>query len=343
MAGALGIPAADYAAVLEVLTSQRASTAFLEHRPLFGPLLAAHAFLKNFGTQNGASLEALLRNACCTYTGRPDITLGELYDMRGTELCCVVAAISDKEAQYWHPKTTPDIRVVDAVIASVSVPGVIQPARLLDKDGKVSPTDTFVDGGLVANFPLHAFDGWYLSMAPEDSFLNRIKPMRDIAHFLQEDVCFNGRNPHTLGFNTLDITKTDRTRKWLREGGDAPPTPQTRLARKAANARAAANTRHAARAVADETIEALVDSLRECSEDGAITRESLGTVLANGLISDAQCADLFGTTKTDAAWLEMGGHGRASLSFVEYVQLACSCVATRPAVCVGLRRGGCVA
>lgn len=107
MAGALGVPAADFLTVLEVIVSQRASTLFFEHRPLFSSVLSTQRLISKLGMHNGASLQQMLRNVCSTYTGRPDITLGELYELRGTELCTVVAAITDKEAQYWHPKTKP--------------------------------------------------------------------------------------------------------------------------------------------------------------------------------------------------------------------------------------------
>ena len=30
------------------------------------------------------------------------------------------------------------------------------------------------DGGTLCNFPIHVFDGWWLSMAPDDSFIQRV-------------------------------------------------------------------------------------------------------------------------------------------------------------------------
>lgn len=52
-----------------------------------------------------------------------------------------------------------DVRVVDAVLASMAIPMVFQPSRILEEaavGSKPKPSRTFVDGGLVANFPLQA-------------------------------------------------------------------------------------------------------------------------------------------------------------------------------------------
>ena len=41
-------------------------------------------------------------------------------------------------------------------------------------NGVANSQMAFVDGGTLSNFPVHVFDGWWLSMKKEDSFRRRV-------------------------------------------------------------------------------------------------------------------------------------------------------------------------
>lgn len=113
--------------------------------------------------------------------------------------------------------------------------GVFQPVRY--KKNEHVEEDLFVDGGTLCNYPLHAFDGkyqlwvisrksglfphisllscvknlfyslayvtslgWWLSMKPEDSFLNKIKSLDNINQLMEQKERFGGFNEKTVGF-----------------------------------------------------------------------------------------------------------------------------------------------
>lgn len=39
---------------------------------------------------------------------------------------------------------------------------------------KDAPVELYVDGGVLNNYPIDSFDGWWLSMAKEDKFFRRV-------------------------------------------------------------------------------------------------------------------------------------------------------------------------
>ncbi|XP_019626174.1 PREDICTED: uncharacterized protein LOC109471327 [Branchiostoma belcheri] len=57
---------------------------------------------------------------------------------------------------------------------SMSIPVAFQPYQL-------DRLFTFIDGGLSANFPLYAFDGWYLSMDKSLTFHRHLQSMGDLS------------------------------------------------------------------------------------------------------------------------------------------------------------------
>eukprot|EP00057_Strongylocentrotus_purpuratus_P011294 XP_011665768.1 PREDICTED: uncharacterized protein LOC100890855 [Strongylocentrotus purpuratus] len=97
--------------------------------------------------------------------------------------------------EYCHVKTTPDMSMRAAVRMSTSIPGVFFPVkrRYMDR------TDTYIDGGVICNYPVHCFDGWWLSLKPEDSFFKRMRPLQDGAKLLTKKQRFGGFNDKTFG------------------------------------------------------------------------------------------------------------------------------------------------
>eukprot|EP00571_Detonula_confervacea_P003366 CAMPEP_0172325364 /NCGR_PEP_ID=MMETSP1058-20130122/53821_1 /TAXON_ID=83371 /ORGANISM="Detonula confervacea, Strain CCMP 353" /LENGTH=1030 /DNA_ID=CAMNT_0013041887 /DNA_START=6 /DNA_END=3098 /DNA_ORIENTATION=- len=101
------------------------------------------------------------------YTGDPDLTFLDLYQMYGTELCISVSNISRQQSEYLHVNTTPDLPIKLAIRASMSVPFLWRPIELADGE-------KYVDGGVFNNFPLKAFDGFFLSTQSTDSVLSKV-------------------------------------------------------------------------------------------------------------------------------------------------------------------------
>ena len=55
----------------------------------------------------------------------------------------------------------------------MALPIMCQPIVSSDVHGQ-GGGEVYVDGGLLCNYPLHVFDGWWLSMKPEDTFTRRL-------------------------------------------------------------------------------------------------------------------------------------------------------------------------
>ena len=82
----------------------------------------------------------------------------------------------------------------------MGLPGMVKP---MSEPGLQGSPLAFVDGGTLCNFPLHCFDGWWLSMAEEDSFRRRVvdgmKRGDTAAELYSRDNRFQPRNWQTLG------------------------------------------------------------------------------------------------------------------------------------------------
>ncbi|XP_078584950.1 uncharacterized protein LOC144867055 isoform X1 [Branchiostoma floridae x Branchiostoma japonicum] len=94
-----------------------------------------------------------------------DITFLELHQVLKRELCIVSYNVQYARELYFHVKTTPLMRVREAVRMSMSIPVAFEPYQ---RGGFLH-----IDGGLVANYPIYCFDGWWLSLNDEDTFRAR--------------------------------------------------------------------------------------------------------------------------------------------------------------------------
>ncbi|XP_066264786.1 uncharacterized protein [Branchiostoma lanceolatum] len=91
-----------------------------------------------------------------------DVTFLEVNKVLDVELCIVAYNVQYARELYFHVKTTPLMRVREAVRMSMSIPVAFEP---YERGGFLH-----IDGGLVANYPVYCFDGWWLSLSPEDTF-----------------------------------------------------------------------------------------------------------------------------------------------------------------------------
>jgi hypothetical protein len=79
----------------------------------------------------------------------------------------------------------------------------MQPFVLADPGG-IGPNvqggnDVYLDGGILCNYPLHVFDGWWLSLKPEDTFVKKLcGNQKKCNHAISNK--FGGRNDNTIGF-----------------------------------------------------------------------------------------------------------------------------------------------
>ncbi|XP_035662131.1 uncharacterized protein LOC118406311 [Branchiostoma floridae] len=194
---------------------------------------------RRYGWERGDGLYTFLGDILEKYTGNPDITFKQLYDMdfKCKELCIVVTNLDQLTEECCHVKTTPDLPVRKAVRMSMSIPGLFEPV-LDDCHGS---KEFFVDGGVICNFPLHCFDGWWLSMKEEDSLLNRLDNLDNLSSIMHPSNRFHydkDDTDRTLGvmlYSDEDVEKFQRKfhdRRSQEEREYESKRPDTETARK---------------------------------------------------------------------------------------------------------------
>ncbi|XP_019646047.1 PREDICTED: uncharacterized protein LOC109486630 [Branchiostoma belcheri] len=128
--------------------------------------------------------------------GNPDITFQELYERTKIELCIVVTNLNQQREVYFHVKTAADLPIRKALRMSMSLPALFQPVV----EDYFGVKEYFVDGGMACNYPLHCFDGWWLSMKEEDSFFKKlVLGLADLNKALERSERFEPVNPKTIG------------------------------------------------------------------------------------------------------------------------------------------------
>jgi NTE family protein len=82
----------------------------------------------------------------------------------GVDLIITGTNITQHGTRYFSVYHTPDFPVIEAVQISMSLPGVFKPVfvktdvRKGDEDQKDKYAGLYIDGGMLNNYPIHAFD-----------------------------------------------------------------------------------------------------------------------------------------------------------------------------------------
>ncbi|CAH1271108.1 Hypp4562 [Branchiostoma lanceolatum] len=100
-----------------------------------------------------------------------DITFAQVYHALGKELCTVSYETAFSSEVYSHVKTSPLLEIREAVRMSMSIPVVFE---AYEPSVGLQPGVRHVDGGMSANYPIYCFEGWWLSMHPENTFAKRL-------------------------------------------------------------------------------------------------------------------------------------------------------------------------
>ncbi|KAK7108929.1 uncharacterized protein [Littorina saxatilis] len=213
---------------LEEFLSQDLSQIFLDHKCGYCSLLPN--LLTGFGWNPGKRIYKWFGDKLNQKCGNADITFKEVLEKCGKELCVVVTNLNQMSTEYCHPKTTPDMAVRMAVRMSMAIPGLFRATRYTNH----GQTDIFVDGGVLCNYPIHCFDGWWLSMKQENSFLKRLQPLDNLPRLLDKTERFGAFNENTLGFLLFADNERELFRyqvEHMRHGAQLQGLPNTKLAR----------------------------------------------------------------------------------------------------------------
>jgi len=253
---------------------------------------------KRYGWHSGKKLDKWIGNKLKEATGNADITFMEIYKKYNKEVCIVVTNMNRMMVEYCHPKTTPDMPVRLAANMSMATPGFFQPVKYQ----RFRSNDYYVEGGPLCNFPIHSFDGWYLSMKPEDNFLRRLHPIKGLPRDFQKSERFANHNERTLGFMLFSEIEPDFMQTILekRDGSTLPEKmPDTKLS-KARVPKLSAN-REMAQQYEDmsEVVERLVKVLRSRDLDTShsISRDDFQRAISESpLFTKEDFKVLFGPT-----------------------------------------------
>ncbi|XP_050389665.2 uncharacterized protein LOC126808761 [Patella vulgata] len=179
---------------IEDFLGNNISDVFIDHSCGYCSLLPN--LISGYGWNPGKKIYKWFGDKMRLKTGNPDVTFQEVYQQFGIELCVVVTNLSLMTTEYCHPKTTPNMAVRFAVRMSMAIPGMFSATKFTS----YGQTDVYVDGGVLCNYPIHCFDGWYLSMEPGNSFIEKLQPLSELPRLYDKTERFGTFNSKTLGF-----------------------------------------------------------------------------------------------------------------------------------------------
>ncbi|XP_071966234.1 uncharacterized protein [Antedon mediterranea] len=230
-------------------------------------------------------------------TQNRDITFLELYTKFGKELCIVVTNINRMDVEYCHVKTTPNLPIRIAVRMSMAIPGLFGSVKYFN----YGTTDIYVDGGLLCNYPVHCFDGWWLSLNEQDSFLRRLQPLEDIGRLWDKKERFGTPTNKTIGLLLYASDESDLMMSKLnrRVGiGDPPDRPDTKLSRERAETKCQKLTASREHAVITEAMSMFMKVLAEndITDSYTVSKEELAIAFnkVGDQFTEAHAKKLFG-------------------------------------------------
>jgi predicted acylesterase/phospholipase RssA len=109
-----------------------------------------HNVIAKYGLNDGSRLMFVLKKLMKAKGYNDDISFKELYKKTKINLIITGVCINDKKAYYFSHTKYPDMKVLDAIRISVSVPIYYTPFVFEEK--------IFIDGGCIDNFPIHLFE-----------------------------------------------------------------------------------------------------------------------------------------------------------------------------------------
>ncbi|XP_046550857.1 uncharacterized protein LOC124260576 [Haliotis rubra] len=251
---------------------------------------------KRFGWHPGNRIYEWFGDILRLKTGSEDITFEQIRKKYGRELCVVVTNLNLMTAEYCHPKTTPDMPVRVAVRMSMSLPGLFTPI-LYNQHGS---EDTFIDGGTLCNYPVHCFDGWFLSMDKSDNFIARLQPLDDLPTLFENRFNQASRSNKTLGF----LLYADNERDYLRQSLErkvksvqpVKPSVETKLYKNWIEKKEDMNKAKRIHQKITDAMNSFLKVIDQCNmnQDKVIGRKELENAMKGGSFTNDQAQILFG-------------------------------------------------
>jgi predicted acylesterase/phospholipase RssA len=129
------------------------------------------SLFENFGINNGNSIRKTIETIIMKKGYKSSITLSELYKSTGKNFIIVVTNLSKFRAEYLNHETEPELKVIDAIRMSISIPLYFQSVEYKE--------DYYVDGALSDNFALEPINSqgkslFYKSTKPSECLVLKI-------------------------------------------------------------------------------------------------------------------------------------------------------------------------
>jgi len=106
-------------------------------------------FMSKYGIESGENMVRISKIFIRYKTDNENITFKELYEYSKIELKISATCVNDMNCVIFDHISHPDVKVVDVVRMSVSIPFFFEPVTF---DGKL-----YVDGGLTNNYPIEVY------------------------------------------------------------------------------------------------------------------------------------------------------------------------------------------
>lgn len=121
-----------------------------------------HRLYKKYGWYRGKAFSRWIGDIIAARTGNADITFAELVKKGFRELYITGTCLNRQKLIVFSHLSYPKMKVKDAIRISMSIPLYFE-GVWIDQDGRVfnkpgPGLDLMIDGGLLANFPIHLFD-----------------------------------------------------------------------------------------------------------------------------------------------------------------------------------------
>lgn len=115
------------------------------------PGMDVHQLFLSYGLDTGEQLKELIKKQLNVIGLASDTTFSALNRLTAKDFFVCATNMTTRRPCYFSHENHPDMKLADALYASMSIPFIFQPYRL--KNG-----DIFADGGLTANVPIGVFD-----------------------------------------------------------------------------------------------------------------------------------------------------------------------------------------
>lgn len=167
---AMNYSSAEIDSILQPLRIQE----FNDGKFLFGKIKRVR---KQFGLYKGDKIQSWLSDLIAAKTGQPDLTFFQLHELHlknkiFKDLYCTGTNISEQRTEVFSWKTKPDMKLSTAVHISSCIPFYFVPVAIDSAGNEVNPGkdsitfNLFVDGGMLANYPISIFDSCESGMNP---------------------------------------------------------------------------------------------------------------------------------------------------------------------------------